>query len=235
MVGWAEPPAGSTVTATTAPFFTLPWIGTNVEPPPREEAGGHGRALAADHPRLVGLPGRGGVEAVQDERGRPVARDDERAGRPCDGHALERLGVREPVVERDVPDPEADRGTGCDRGDGGDAGTSRRGRSGTTFGRSARAATRIRSRRTGGGAAGPRRVGERLRGRRERGDLLAAALAAREVLLVGLALARRRARRARRPRSGRGCSRCPWISVGGCVEQLAQPGEAREHSTLDGA
>ena len=41
-MGASEPPAGSTVTATTEPFLTLPSIGTNVVPPPRNWPAGTG-------------------------------------------------------------------------------------------------------------------------------------------------------------------------------------------------
>ena len=59
VVGWAEPPAGSTVTATTEPRFTAPVIGTNVVPgPPAKRPAGAGAFEPADHPGLVGLPGR---------------------------------------------------------------------------------------------------------------------------------------------------------------------------------
>ena len=82
--------------------------------------------------------------------------------------------------------------------------TQRRRRSGTTFVRSAAAASRIDARSRAGGAGATVAERERRRGLVELGELLAALLALAEMPLVGLGLVRRRARRARRRRSGRG-------------------------------
>src|SRR5262245_54590584 len=86
----------------------------------REDPGGHGRA-SADHPRLVRLPGGGGIEPGRDEHGVAVAADDDRAAGALERQAPQRLlRLAEPALEDDVPRAEDDdraRGDCGDRGD----------------------------------------------------------------------------------------------------------------------
>jgi hypothetical protein len=84
-VGWAEPPAGSTLTATRSPRRT-PSTGRATSPRlrPRRPEPRRGDPAAADDPQLVGAVGGQGREAAAREHG-AVAGDDE-APRSPTGH-----------------------------------------------------------------------------------------------------------------------------------------------------
>src|SRR5205823_6268239 len=141
---------------------------------------------ALDDPGLVRLARRRPREVGDDERA-AAAGDDDRALRAGQRHAAERLlRATEPVVERDVPDGEADGSAGRNRSD-----RCERPRPGAEWhdigplgARRVEDATAQRLRRPGRLDG----VGERTRGRLERGELLTAALAAGEMRLVAARL-----------------------------------------------
>ena len=225
LVGCSEPPARSTVTATTdaGADGMLELHGDRAAA--AEGARRRGRAVL-DHPGLVGLPGRRLVEVRDDEHALVARADDDRSVRALERDASAAACASSSWLrEADVPDAEPDheaRGDRDHRGDGRARARTRqlrRGRSGTTFcalgaGRLEDPLPQLRRR-----VDRRRREGElRPSCRRERRQVVLADRAAREVLLVGAASRPRRARRARRRRSARCRRRAPCLSFPGGLE-----------------
>ena len=198
--GWLEgllrPPAGSLVTITVAPSGTGRSRGIATAPPPFEEAGRLGSPLGSD-PGLVRTTVSSGRQVSEHERRLAVRRHDKgsarEGNRPGSGlaHDLRHpLLPREPgfapielARERGGPDAEADRRAGSDCGDRRDGLDPARTKRDDIRALPCRLLqdARPQLRRRHGCL---RSVGKSARGVRELGELLAAALAPREVRLV---------------------------------------------------
>ena len=233
VVGCGEPPSGSTVTATTAPDGICLLSLTTVVPAPPPNVPAGEAALARDDPRLVRLARRGAVETGDDERAGAARADDHRAGGTGERHPRRALVWSFSCRCRETfqtPRPiTAHAATAAAAA----SGAAQRGRSGTTFGRSARAASRIRDAELRRRRDRLDRIRERAGGQGQLGDLLLAAPAAREVLLEDLPLGSVEGVERVGAPSGRGSVPCPSLFLVGRVEQLAQPREPGEHAALD--